>query len=339
MLVVFLFLTFAAAYILFVGCLYENGLVPKLNAVCDAPVDGEFIPTRIAYTNIPALDSNLCAIVAFYHGMMNPTYRPLLIYMCTTLSVIAIIPFAEATRESHSNRLKIPATIGMLVQLCSCAVIMPMYWFAFVLTGGTTRRTATSASNKINQGNAEALLFALIVGYAIPTVCMVVLEDPMVTAIWQAFPLLMKIAQWAHCKIRPPSRHAASGHGTVQAMYMLVFIASAYLHVLYIWPLFNSPALFQKIIAPPMAPLDPTTTSIAEGVAAFLKWDMAFGAGSTILVTLWFAGGLTDLVLLILWHVWATFAVGPGAAIAGAMMWREAIINLQAIANAADKAR
>ncbi|OAX40504.1 hypothetical protein K503DRAFT_687381 [Rhizopogon vinicolor AM-OR11-026] len=250
--------------------------------------------------------------------------------MCTSLSAIAIIPFAEAVRESRSAWLRMPATTGIIFQLCSCAVIMPVYWFTFALTGGTTRR------DNINQGNAEALLSALLVGYALPTVCMVVLENPVMTAIWQVFPLFMKIAQWAHCKIRPPSRYTGSGCRTVQAMYMLVIITSASLHAVYIWPLFNSPALFQKIMIPPMAPSDSTTISITEGVAAFLKWDMAFGAGSTILITLWFARSLTDLVLLILWHAVATIAVGPGAVIAGAMLWREATINAQAIANVDD---
>ncbi|KAG1730620.1 hypothetical protein EDB19DRAFT_1377400 [Suillus lakei] len=334
MLAVFPFLTVTAAYIVLVRCLYGNGLVPKLHAVCGAPVEGELFQTRIAYTNIPALDFNLCGIVTFYHGLMNPTYRPLLILMCTTLSAIAIIPFAEATREFHSKRLRMPATIGMIFQLCSCAVIMPIYWFAFALTGGTSRR-----SDRINQGNAEALLFALVAGYAIPTVCMVVLEDPVVTAMWQFFPLFMKIAQWAHCKIRPPSHHTGSGYGIVQAMYMLVYVASAYLHVAHVWPLFNSSVLVQQLIIPPTAPLDPSAISVAEGVAAFLKWDMAFAAGSTILITLWFARSLTGLVMLILWHVSATFIVGPAAAIAGVMMWREATINAQAITKAAEKAR
>ncbi|KAG2149333.1 hypothetical protein DEU56DRAFT_977996 [Suillus clintonianus] len=334
MLAVFPLLALATAYILFVRCLYGNGLVSKLHAVCGAPVDGGLFPMRTTYTNIPALDSKLCAIVTFYHGLMNPTYQPLLILMSTTLSAIAIIPFAEATREYHPKRLRMPATIGMVFQLCSCGVIMPIYWFAFALTGGTARR-----GDRINQGNAEALLFALVAGYAIPTFCMVVLEDPVVTAMWQIFPLYMKVAHWAHCKIRPPSQHTGSGYGTVQAMYMLVYVASAYLHVAHIWPIFNSSALFQKLIMPPMAPLDPSATSIAEGAAAFLKWDMAIGIGSTILITLWFAKSLTGLMVLILWHASATFIVGPGAAIAGVMMWREATINAQAITNAAEKAR
>ncbi|KAG1858381.1 hypothetical protein DFJ58DRAFT_682634 [Suillus subalutaceus] len=329
MLAVFPFLTVAAAYIVMVRCLYGNGLVPKLHAVCGAPVEGESFPTRIAYTNIPALDFNICTIVTFYHGLMNTTYRPLLIHMCTTLSAIAIIPFAEATHEYHSKRLKMPATVCMIFQLCSCAVVMPIYWFAFAHTGGTTRR-----SDRISQGNAEALLFALVVGYAIPTVCMVVFEDPVVTAIWQFFPLFMKIAQWAHSKIRPPSHHSGSGYGTVQAMYLLVYVTSAYLHVAHIWPLFNSPALVQKLIVPPTAPLDPSAISVAEGVAAFLKWDMAFAAGSTILMTLWFARSLMSFTVLILWHVSAAFIVGPAAAIAGVMMWREATIDAQAISKA-----
>jgi hypothetical protein len=221
----------------------------------------------------------------------------------------------------------------MIFQLCSSAVIMPTYWFAFALTGGTTRR-----SDRINQGNAEAILFALVVGYVIPTVCMVVFEDPMVTAIWQFFPVYMKIAQWAHSKIRPPSRHTGSGYGTVQAMYLLIYVTSIYLHVAHIWPLFSSPALVQKFIIPPTTPLDPSSTSIGDGVAAFLKWDMAFTVGSTFLITLWFARSLIGLAMLILWLVSATFIMGPAAAIAVVMMWREATINAQAIAKA-EKAR
>lgn len=333
MLAVFPFLTVAAVYIVMVRCLYGNGLAPKLHAVCSAPAEGASFPTRIAYTNIPTLDFHLCNIVTFYHGLMNTTFRPLLILICTTLSVIAIIPFVEATREHQSKRLKIPATVCMIFQFCSSAVIMPTYWFAFALTGGTTRR-----SDRINQGNAEAILFALVVGYAIPTVCMVVFEDPVVTVIWQFFPLFMKTAQWAHSKIRPPSLHTGSGYGTVQAMYLLIYVTSVYLHVAHIWPLFNSPALVQKFIIPSITLLDPSAISVGEGVAAFLKWDMAFTAGSTFLITLWFARSLVGLVVLILWLVSATFIMGPTAAIAGVMMWREATINAQAIAKA-EKAR
>lgn len=329
MLAVFPFLTIAAAYMVMVRCLYGNGLISKLYTICGAPVEGGSFPTRIAYTNIPALDFNICGFVTFYHGLMNTTYRPLLILMCTTLSAIAIIPFAEATREHHSKRLKMPATICMIFQFCSFAVVMPTYWFAFALTGGTTHR-----SDRINQGNAEALLFAFIVGYAIPTVCLVVFEDPVVTAMWQFFPLFMKIAQWTHSKIRPPSRHTVSGYGTVQAMYLLVFVTSAYLHVAHIWPLFNSQALVEQLIMPSVVPLDPSAISLAEGVAAFMKWDVAFAAGSTILITLWFARSLASLVVLLLWHVSAAFTVGPAAAIAGVMMWREATINAQAITKA-----
>ena len=331
MLIVFPVLTFAAIQVLFVRCLLQNGLVPKLHATCDAAViDSVSLPTRIAYTNIPALDFNLCAIVAFYHGSMNQTYRPLLIHMCTTLSAIAIIPFVEAARKPRSTWLRMPAATGIFFQLCSCAVIMPVYCFAFMLTGGTNRR---SASDNINQRDAEALLSTLLVGYALPTVCMVVLENPVMTAIWQVFPLYMKAAQWAHCKIRPPSLYAGSGYRIVQVVYMLVFLASASLHVAYIWPLFSSPTLFRNIMIPPTTSLDPATISITEGAAAFLKWDMIFGAGSTVLMTLWFARNLTDLVLLVLWHALATIAVGPGAAIAGAMLWREATIKAQASAN------
>ncbi|KAG1904117.1 uncharacterized protein F5891DRAFT_1276229 [Suillus fuscotomentosus] len=325
MLAVFPFLAVAGAYVVMVWCLHGNGLVEKIHAGCGAPVEGASFPTRISYTSIPPLDFNLCVVVTFYHGLMNTTYRPLLILMSTTLAAIAIIPFAEATREYHPKRLKIPATIGVIYQICSSAAVMPIYWFAFALTGGTTRR-----SDRINQGNAEALLFALVVGYAIPTACMVVLEDPMVTAIWQFFPVYMAIAQWAHSKIRSPSHHTGSGYGTVQAMYFLVYVISAYLHVAHVWPLFNSPTLVQKLIMPPTSLLDPSN-SISEGVAAFLKWDIVFTAGSTFLITLWFARSLTGLAVLILWHVSATFLVGPAAAIAGVMMWREATINAEAI--------
>ncbi|KIJ17068.1 hypothetical protein PAXINDRAFT_130597 [Paxillus involutus ATCC 200175] len=268
-------------------------------------------------------------MVAFFHALMDPSYRPLVAELFTTLTVLTIIPFAEAARARRPFVLRGPAAVCMIFQLASLGVIMPLYSLLFVITGTASLRPGpfTTRGTKINQANAEALLFALVLGYIVPTLCMLVYEDPMVTAIWQVFPLLTEFSQFAHRVIRPPSKYIESGHRTVMATFGLVFVASAALHATYMWPLLGDWEALEVMVVPSLGALDPAATSLTEGVAAFMKWDIIIGAGSTMLSTLWMAGDLVQCLAIVLWYGVATVLIGPGAAIAGVLLWKEAKLN------------
>ncbi|GLB35146.1 hypothetical protein LshimejAT787_0207110 [Lyophyllum shimeji] len=74
-------------------------------------------------------------------------------------------------------------------------------------------------------------------------------------------------------------------------------------------------------------------TSAGIRALNLLKWDLALGFGSSILATLWFASNLKQIIALFAWNVIATPVLGPGAALTGAALWREA--SLQGVASVA----
>jgi len=87
---------------------------------------------------------------------------------------------------------------------------------------------------------------------------------------------------------------------------------------------------FQKVLVPQLA-LSERPLSLPEGVAAVIQWDAVFGIGSTLLVSFWFAQSAKEIVLLFLWHVVISIALGPGAAIAGVLLVREARLNARTV--------
>lgn len=309
--------------------MYQSGTGLQLHEFCDVPIGTEGYPLRLKYTGYTELDLRICALVALFQALLDPAYRPLVAELFTSLAAVTMIPFVEAAREKRSILLRMPAAIGILFQLFSFAFIMPLYYVALILTGAAISKPVEGHGMKITQGSAEALLFALIVGYIIPTACMVVFQDVTSTALWQGYPIIMALAQFSHLIIRPSSRYVKSGYATIQAMYGLIFVASAFLHIYYTWPLFFDIEQFQKVMVPHLA-LSERPLSLPEGVAAVIQWDSVFGVGSTLLVTFWFARSTRDIVLLVLWHVVVSVAFGPGAAIAGVLMVREARLNAQA---------
>ncbi|KAG2366826.1 hypothetical protein BDR07DRAFT_1395206 [Suillus spraguei] len=262
----------------------------------------------------------MCALVALFHALLDPAYRPLVAELMTGLAAVTMILFVEAARENRSIFLRVPAVVGVLFQLFSFAVIMPIYYIAFILSGAAIGSPVKGRSTKITQGSAEALLFALIAGYIIPT-----MRYTTATALWQGYPIIMALAQFVYLVIRP-SRDVESGYATIQAMYGLIFVTSAIFHIYYTWPLVFNIQEFQKVLVSQLA-LSKRPLSLPEGVAAVIQWDAVFGIGSTFLMTFWFAQSVKEMVSLLVWHVLSSVVFGPGAAIAGVLLFREARLN------------
>ncbi|KAF8841988.1 hypothetical protein BDN67DRAFT_430936 [Paxillus ammoniavirescens] len=328
-LLIFPFLSFKAIQFIFGLSFYQNGLQFKLNAICDPTTALASHPFRLAYTVTPEVDKFLCIMVAFFHILMDPFYRPLVAELFTTLAAVAIIMFAEAARDKRPFVLRTPTAVCLIFQFASFGVIMPLYSLLFVITGTASLRPGplTTPGTKINQANAEALLFSFVLGYIVPTLCMLVYEDSMVTAIWQIFPLFIELSQFAYRVICPPSKRIESGHRTVMATFALVFVASAAVHVMYMWPLLGDWEALRVMVVPSLGALDPAATSLTEGVVEFIKWDFITAAGPTMLSTLWMASNFVQCLTVVLWYGIATVLLGPGTAIAGVLLWREERLN------------
>lgn len=328
-LLVFSFLTFVAFYFIFHQSLVQTGLQFKISAICDP--DPAPHPYRLAYTNNPKADNILCGMVVFFHGLMDTAYQPLLATLFSVVGVVALIPYLEAARDRRSFPLRMPTAVGVLLQLASMGVIMPIYALLFVITGTASTRPGTtpipSSPSKINQGNSEALLFGLLLGYVLPTTLMVFLVRPFVTAVWQGFPLLISLAVFLHKVIRPPSRYVQSGHLTVITTLAFTFVVSALLHAVYVWPVLTDSAALRTMFVPVVGVLDPAATSLEDGVLEFIKWDFIFGAGSVILATFWMASNALHLLGIFIWYGMAIITLGPAAAITGVFLWRERRLN------------
>lgn len=323
---IFIPLGYLATQIVFERHMYQSGTGLQLADHCNVPIGTEGYPLRLAFTGYPDLDYRLCALAALFHALLDPAYRPLVAELMTALAAVTMIPFVEAAREKRSIFLRMPAAVGVLFQLFSFAAIMPIYYVALILSGAAIGSPVKGRATKITQGSAEALLFALITGYIIPTVCMIMFQDVIPTALWQGYPIIMALAQFLYLIIRPSSRYMESGYATIQTMYGLIFVTSAIFHIYYTWPLFFDIQQLQKVLVPQLA-LSKRPLSLPEGVAAVIQWDSVFGIGSTLLVTFWFAQGVKEMALLFLWHALSSVALGPGAAIAGVLLFREARLN------------
>ena len=329
-LLVFPLLSFVAMYLILHQSLVQTGLQFKLSAICDPDVVPH--PYRIAYTNTADADKFLCGMVTFFHALIDPAYHPLLAVLFPAIGVAALVPFLEAARNRHPPALHMPTAICVLFQLASMGVIMPLYAFLFVITYTASIRPGTS---KINQANAEALLFGLLLGYVLPTTLMLFFVHPLVTATWQGFPLLFSLAIFVHKVIRPPSRYVQSGHPTVVATLLFTFLLSALLYVVYVWPVLTDSAVLRIMFVPVVDGFNPAATTLVGGVLQFIK--LILGLGSVILATFWMADSVLSLVGILAWHGVANIAFGPAAAIAGVFLWRERRLNGQGQADKTPK--
>jgi hypothetical protein len=213
--------------------------------------------------------------------------------------------------------------VGLFYQLQGAGFTFPLFWLALILSGHTRLNHVAA---RIDQARAEAALFAVLAGYALPTALMLILQDPVVTAAWQFFPAWMWVAQAAHLFIRPSSHYNTSGYWTVQATFIFTFITSAISHIAAVWAI-KDLALLRDLYVPPIVPPDPATTNLQLAAHVFFQWDAVFTMGPSLLGTLWFARNAKQVVLITLWNVIATVVVGPGAAVSGVLLWREWALN------------
>ena len=311
-------MAFAARHFL-IGFLVKSGGAALLNGQCP-PNPG---PYSVRYVGLGPIDDLLCILVAFFQSSFDPTTFPFAADFAASWATPVALTFVEAARSGRSPLLAFPAIVGVIYQLQGAGFTFPLFWLALILSGHTRLNRVAA---RIDQAKAEAALFAVLAGFALPTALMLILQDSVVTAAWQFFPAWMSVAQATHLFIRPSSRFNTSGYWTVQAIYVFTFIASAISHIAAIWAI-KDLALLRDLYVPPIVPPDPATTKLQLATHVFFQWDAVFTMGSSLLGTFWFARNAKQVVLIALWNVIATVVVGPGAAVSGVLLWREWALN------------
>ncbi|KAG6832722.1 hypothetical protein H0H92_012294 [Tricholoma furcatifolium] len=317
-------LAFFATRFIF-GHLYASGLALNLGGAC-APQSSASQPYRLAYTGLDRADAMLCPLVTFFHAAFEePDAITALKYFISISGPLITIPTIESCRAKRSISIAFPVVLGLLSQTLTIGFTFPIYWLIFIVSGGANTGWGRPEDALITQAHAEAIIFGLFVGAAIPSIGMVVFKDPQVTAIWQPYPAYFSLAQLIHLSLRPASKHSASGYNTIRFLFIGMFMLSSSIHIATMWPLFTDLDTIFRVYLPSFV-IPEHSTTVGTRVLHFLKWDLAFGFGSSLVATLWFARGLKEVLTLLTWNVIATPLFGPGAALAGAALWRESLL-------------
>ncbi|KAJ7491267.1 hypothetical protein FB451DRAFT_636562 [Mycena latifolia] len=306
------------------GNLYASGFLPTIEEGCPAELLSlELTPHRLSYLGVPSVDQAICSVVVVFHLALTPQVLPFLNYFMGTTMALLAIPAVEACRNGRHSILALPVLFGLMMQLMTVGAVLPIYWLVFILTGAAPR-LADGENTHISSAHAQAVAFGLTVGAGIPSVCLLVLQDPYVTALWQLFPLWQFLAQCAHLFFRRPSAHSGSGYSWVGALYLGAFIVASSTHLGTMAKAKDLEGV-KAIFLPSVAPL--TSAAPNMKVLDLLQWDGTFAFASTLLGTLWFARNSRQAICIALWNVVGSVVVGPGAAIAAVALWRESYLH------------
>ncbi|KAJ7611585.1 hypothetical protein FB45DRAFT_1037239 [Roridomyces roridus] len=304
------------------GNLMEAGMQPYIEQNCP-PLPTSAQPHRLNYTGFDSVDGAICGLVYFFHLALTPDVLPFLTYFMGNFMPLAALLSFESFRQGRHPLLAFPVVFGLLMQVMTVGAKTPIYWLIFILTGAAQRQV-DGPKTTITSAHAQSVAFGLFIGAVVPTVCLVVLEDSHVTAIWQLFPLWQYLAQSAHLLVCPASTHKESGYPWVQALYIAAFVFGSSVHV--------GTLAKANTLEGVKAALMPSLNSLNSApphlkVKDFLQWDAFFGFSSTLLATLWFAENASQIMVIALWNIFASVLLGPGAAIAAIALWRESNLH------------
>ncbi|KAI0256502.1 hypothetical protein BJV78DRAFT_1164867 [Lactifluus subvellereus] len=258
-------------------------------------------PHNMPYTGLGPVDGLLCVLVTFFQSNFDNTDAlPFSADFLASFATPVALTFIEAARSGCSTLLMFPAILGVLYQIRGAGFTFPLFWLALILSGHARMDRGAA---RIDQARAEAALFAVAIGFAVPSALLLTMQDPTVTALWQFFPGWMWLAEAGHLFFRPLRNTTRQVTGR------------------------NNLALLKDLYVPPILPPDPATINLQLASHVFLQWDAIFTLGSSLLGTLWFASDTKEVALIALWNVFATVVVGPGAAVSGVLLWREWRLN------------
>ncbi|KAI0030363.1 hypothetical protein K488DRAFT_54382 [Vararia minispora EC-137] len=285
---------------------------------------------ELAFTGIAAVDEQLCVLVTFFQIVLDPsstTVSPLLVEFGLSLPVLVALPFFEMSRAERAPifAFPLPVALWQIAQVFSAGFCFPFFWLAMIVSGHAS--TKPNKRTVIDQAHADATFFALCAFFLLPSALMAILKDPVVTAIWQPFPIWMGLAWGMHILVRPSSRYGASGRKMVYSTYIFTFALAAAGHSYAVWPLFGDHAEFAPHFIPGVATSAASTLDSFDAAMNLLKWDMIFSFASSMLGSLWFADTVVEFFAIVGWTVLAAITLGPGAALSGTLLWREWRLN------------
>ncbi|KAF8510804.1 hypothetical protein BU17DRAFT_55145 [Hysterangium stoloniferum] len=235
-----------------------------------------------------------------------------------SLIACAVVPLVESSRDRKPLYPGVPAALGLIYQMYTGGAILPIFWIILIAIVGER-----GAGSQISQAKAESVLAAVLFGYYLPSFAMNFYPSIPSIATWQIFPLCMSVISTVYTQLRSSHAHQSSGYQTTQLVYIIIAIGAACTHMatltLYGFDLQH----YLDACIPWTRHNASNGHTILWTKIHFLQWDAVYIFSSTFLASLWFARSLPQAAGIAAWLAIATLIVGPGAAFAATLIWRE----------------
>ncbi|KAF5372893.1 hypothetical protein D9758_001716 [Tetrapyrgos nigripes] len=279
-------------------------------------------PNRLPPSGYPFVDQGLCALISLFSAFFDQSI--FLLWLLTAIVPIVSFMALEASRADRGAPLMVrnPTLPGMLIQTMSFAFTAPLYWLSIIASGRANMRL--SFTSTVSKEHAQAIFLAVLLGLVAPTFYMMYFQTPSTTVAFLPFPVFVAIVHDLYIAFTGSS--SKSGYSYIRALYILNFLANFYVHLSILLPNINSLQSLKGLFVPSTSLIDLGEPASAHALH-MLQWDMYIGIGSTVFATLWFARSAGQFLGLLLWNLVAVPIFGPGAAFAGAALWRESCLH------------
>ncbi|PVH90855.1 FAD/NAD(P)-binding domain-containing protein [Periconia macrospinosa] len=351
-LVVFIFFAWLGLRLLF-GAGTRNGTWSLVAEILNSGTFADFdIPLKGAFIGYPAVDRKLRTMVVIFFpaitGLWSTAQRLQSIYfLASFLPLIAIFTIEGYRKRNSWSLLQSPTLWACLYQLFGVAVIAPLYYLASVFTSrNPTYYIPTTRAVPITVG--KALLPALLLGYAVPTILMFLPYGDTATtqsmiAFWQPAPIYVVILIESLSRLiglgerkktqSPLDSYKNYDMPLLNNIYRVTFAISACAHIATIIICMKSTQVSLTSVLIPQKIFTPVGT-MAEGVFIFLQNDFLSCFLATFvwgIISSWdlYRVGMSNVSLLKSFGMMMAglFLVGPGAAMAATWYWREQIMS------------
>ncbi|RYO99222.1 hypothetical protein DL764_006881 [Monosporascus ibericus] len=309
--------------------------------------DGTPLETR--YTGIWAVDWMLTGIVAAFlpgvagaDGGIRLQQSYLLLQFGTVIGLLAV----EASRvKNRRGVLSFASTFAFFYQLLGGAVICPLWLVAYTLT--SARKAYFLEGRDVPSSRAKALVPAIVLGYIIPTLAMYVpyadtATTQYVIAFWQFAPIVVNPLVFLFSALLPSSppaspRMPAPGSESgdmkyLRRLYRVLFVTAALDHIATTGAILTSTSPQLGLCHVFLPSRERRMLGSGQAMHWVFQWDL-YGIFGSVLV--WCLHEVCDLRRLLgvgdvvapvpaLALVCAgAVALGPGAALAAMLYWRE----------------
>lgn len=282
-------------------------------------------PAKLPYTGIDAVDHRMCVLVTFMNAALDDGRAYFFHEFYASFGPSAVIPFLEMRRVGYRLPVVFASMVflGVLYQLFSGAVILPLWWTVHLLSSGLS-------AAPLHPHYVEGAFIAYLLGYLLVSVALVVYRSVAIGVAWQVFPASIVLIQILYLGYQ----HYANGdvpdcsHDLLQLVHITNFCWSAITHAFTLFRVFRSPAPFESLGHAYYPTFSPSSLGPMSSLAqSFLKWDILFISSTTLFAGLWLLRGTRPRILAIGWFVLGSLCFGMGAALSGIWMWREKVLE------------